>query len=263
MAELCFNTMNHSAWFGIRSDLEAQARAAAAAGFRWFGPDVFSIEQHGDPERLAAHIEAAGLRCFEVAALTIDASPLDAQLDALERAVRALRPSWVLTNVDVPPDVAAEPLRRAADRLGEAGARLAIEFLPFTAARSIGDALEAIDRAGLGDRAGMLLDTWHFFNGPDDWRDLEELPLERIAYLQLDDHVMPAAEPLHESTVHDRVMPGEGSFDLPRVAATLRDKGFDGMISVEILSRSWREGDLDAFARACHESSARFWPGAS
>ncbi len=58
-------------------------------------------------------------------------------------------------------------------------------------------------------------------------------------------------------------MPGEGSFDLPRVREVLRAKGFDGVISIELLSRTWREADLGAFTRACYESSARFWPGAT
>ena len=44
MAELCFNTFNRSAWFGVDPDLPAQLAAAAQAGFRWWGPDVFSLD---------------------------------------------------------------------------------------------------------------------------------------------------------------------------------------------------------------------------
>jgi hypothetical protein len=38
MTELCFNTMNHSAWLGIDAHLADQVPAAAAAGYRLFGP---------------------------------------------------------------------------------------------------------------------------------------------------------------------------------------------------------------------------------
>ena len=44
MAELCFNTFNQSAWFGVDADLPGQLVAAADAGFRWWGPDVYSLD---------------------------------------------------------------------------------------------------------------------------------------------------------------------------------------------------------------------------
>ena len=44
MAELCFNTFNLSAWHGVEPRLIEQIDAAADAGFRLFGPDVFSLD---------------------------------------------------------------------------------------------------------------------------------------------------------------------------------------------------------------------------
>ena len=265
MAQLCFNVFNESGWFGGTPDLPRLIRAAAAAGFDRVGLDVYSLAAHtqagGRLEDVAGWIEAAGLRCAEIAALMIGPDPaeVDAQLAVLEPMLRALRPEWVLTNADVDPDAhAAGELRRSAERLGAHGARLAVEFLPFTRVRSIGGALELIRRSG--SDAGVLVDTWHFFHGPDGWDELAALPLDRLAYVQFDDHPALESPDLREECLHRRVFPGEGIFELDRFCAALRGRGFDGLVSLEVLSRAWRGGDLERFARRAYETTVRYWP---
>ena len=55
----------------------------------------------------------------------------------------------------------------------------------------------------------------------------------------------------------------EGEFDLIRYCDTMRAKGFDGVVSVEILETDFRaRGDHEEFARRVFETSARFWPPA-
>jgi sugar phosphate isomerase/epimerase len=264
VAILCFNVFNDSAWFGRAPDLQRLLRAAAAAGFETVGLDVYSLAAHreagGRLEDVAAWIDAAGLRCAEIAALLVgpDSAAVDAQLAVLEPMVRALRPAWVLTNADADPDArTAAQLARCAERLGAHGARLAVEFLPFLRVRSIAGALELVRRSG--SDAGVLVDTWHFFHGPDGWAELEALPLERLAYVQFDDHPPLESDDLREECLHRRVFPGEGTFDLDRFCRSLRGRGFDGLVSVEVLSKAWRGGDLEAFARRAFESSAPYW----
>jgi sugar phosphate isomerase/epimerase len=265
MAQLCFNLFNESGFFGQLPDLAGQIRAAAAAGFRAVGPDVFSLARHaqagGRVEDLAELIAQQGMRCPEIAALMIneDRDQVDAQLALFAPAVRALRPDWILVNSDVPPGPrSAELLHRCAQRLGELGARLAVEFLAMMRLNSIASSLEWIERAGADD-AAVLVDTWHFFLGPDDWDDLARLPLGRLAYVQFDDHPALASSDLAEETLHRRVFPGEGTFDLARFSQSLRARGFDGLVSIEILSKQWRGGDLAAFARRAYETTAPYW----
>ncbi len=265
MGQLCFNLFNESAYFGPMPDLPRQIRAAAGAGFDSVGLDIFSLarlsETGGRVEDVAELIGSLGLRCPEIASLMIsdDAAETEAQLARFEPAVRVLRPEWILVNSDQPPSPqTAGEFRRAADRLGRYGTRLAVEFLAISRVHSIADALELIDRAGVSD-AGVLVDTWHFFLGPDDWNDLAELPLERIAYIQFDDHPAITSDDLREETINRRAFPGEGLFDLERFSRTLRARGFDGLVSVEILSKAWRGGDAEEFARRAHRSSAPYW----
>lgn len=265
MTTLCFNAFNESAYFGAMPDLPRQVRAAARVGFDAIGLDVFSLSAlrraGGRIEDLAELIGSVGLRCPEIASLMIGEDPAEteAQLAEFEPAVRALRPDWILVNSDHAPSAAtAGEFRRAADRLGRHGARLAVEFLAITRIHSIADALELIDLAGVAD-AGVLVDTWHFFLGPDDWNSLAKLPLERIAYVQFDDHPAIATDDLREETIDRRVFPGEGLFDLERFSRTLRARGFDGLVSVEVLSKQWRGGDVDAFVERAHRTSAPYW----
>lgn len=265
MAELCFNLFNESGYFVPRPDLPRQIRAAAAAGFDAVGLDIFSLaklaEAGGHVEDVADLIEREGLRCPELAAVLISADPAEteAQLALFEPAVRALRPDWILVNSHLPPSPqTAGEFRRVADRLGVLGARLAVEFLAFSRVHSIADALDLIDRAGVAN-AGVLVDTWHFFLGPDGWDELAELPPERLAYVQFDDHPAITGDDLREETIHRRVFPGEGLFDLERFSRTLRARGFDGLVSVEILSQTWRGGDIEEFVRRAYRSSAPYW----
>lgn len=265
MAELCFNLFNESGYFVARPDLPRQIRAAAAAGFDAVGLDIFSLaklaESGGRVEDVAELIRREGLRCPEIAALLISEDPAEteAQLAAFEPVVRALRPDWILVNSHLSPNAqTVGEFRRAADRMGALGTRLAVEFLAFSKVHSIADALELIDRAGVAD-AGVLVDSWHFFLGPDGWDELAELPLDRLAYVQFDDHPAIVGDDLREETIHRRVFPGEGLFDLERFSRTLRARGFDGLVSVEILSQPWRGGDIEEFVGRAYRSTAPFW----
>ena len=85
MFELCFNTMNRSAWFRPEGDpdLPGQIRAAASAGFGSVGPDHFSIVRHvergGTVEDVARTITLQPEATFSIpgapGVLTADASP--------------------------------------------------------------------------------------------------------------------------------------------------------------------------------------------
>src|SRR5687767_12413283 len=109
MAQLCFNTFNRSAYFGVDPDLPAQIDAAGAAGFRLFGPDTFSLDAwaadgHAVSE-LGRMLDARGMQCWEIAALNLtgrDETLAEAQHVAELAAV--LRPQWILTNVGAPID---------------------------------------------------------------------------------------------------------------------------------------------------------------
>jgi sugar phosphate isomerase/epimerase len=269
MAELCFNTMNRSAYLLGEEDpdLPGQIDAAARAGFGCMGADSFSIGRYcregGHVEELAERIEARGMRTFELPTLAVnpDRQSTRAETDRLVEIGRILRPEFVQLNLDADVDEGViEDLKRAGDRFGEIGARLAIEYLPWLpVVRDIQSTRQVLDKAGVPG-AGVLVDTWHFTHSEDSWADLEELPLDELAYVQFDDHPALESDDLVDETLMRRAMPGEGVFELERFCDVIRQKGFGGVVSCEILSKETRTMDLDLFATRVHETSRRYWP---
>jgi sugar phosphate isomerase/epimerase len=249
-------TLNHSALFDMDADLAGQARAAAAAGYPLIGPDVFSlrvyVEQGGDLAALADAAADAGIRWYDLAGLTItedrDATLRDAEQQA--SFVQALGCEWA--QVRVPPpvdDVIIATFRSAAELFGEAGAGVTIEYSRFTSIQSSRAARELVHTADdLGVRTGVLVDSWHVFDTDPDFSDLKSCPGSEIPFIQFDDGVTGAADP-RDSTFHHRSMPGDGQFDLDAFAGVLRDVGFDGVVTFEVLSAELRDLDVGEFAR--------------
>jgi sugar phosphate isomerase/epimerase len=269
MAELCFNCMNRSAYLlgDEDPDLHGQIRAASQAGFRLIGPDSYSIRAYcakgGRLEELAERIRGAGMRVFELPALMLgdgDESRKDAE--ELLAMARVLRPDFLQVNVTgvVDAKTLAE-IRRVGEDFAACGTRLAIEYLPWLPdIKNLESTRAMLDRLDL-DGAGVIVDTWHFFFSDDTWEGLAALPLDEIAYIQFDDHPERVSDDLVAETVGRRVMPGSGTFELDRFCDLIRAKGFDGVVSCEILSDATRHMDLDEFARQVHESCVRYWPG--
>jgi sugar phosphate isomerase/epimerase len=62
-----------------------------------------------------------------------------------------------------------------------------------------------------------------------------------------------------DETMNRRAMPGDGVFELERFADTLLERGWEGLVSVEVLSRELSLLPLDEYARRAYRSTARFW----
>ena len=54
-------------------------------------------------------------------------------------------------------------------------------------------------------------------------------------------------------------MPGDGLADLDRLATTLLEGGFEGLVSVEVLNRELRELPVGEFIERAHHSSVGYW----
>jgi len=233
----------------------AQAEAARAAGFTSL---CAFADQAGDDIRRA--FDAAGVDCLDVLALMISKNE-DATLRAAKRAAGAaalMRSPWVTTVLRTPVDERARDLLgRCAAIIADAGSTMALEFSPFSSVTSIGSALEVVETVGVP--AAVLIDVWHFFFGDSTWADLERVPLQRLAYVQFSDAPEPESDDLFRETMDRRVMPGEGTLDLKRFASTLMARGFDGVVSVEVLSRDLSALPVVEFARRAHDATARYW----
>jgi sugar phosphate isomerase/epimerase len=267
MAALSLNTFNRSAWHGVDPDLPGQIRAAAEAGFPMIGPDRFSLDHWTGNGRSLAElrrlIDRAGLRCSEIAAAFDLVPSREETLAGARHALTladALGTPFVQTNSHLPVSPESCDLFAECARIVKpSGAKLAMEYLPFTPINNIATARALVEHAGIGN-SGIVVDSWHHWRGTDRAAELKALPADRIAYVQFDDALPMVGDDIVQETIHRRTFPGDGEFDLEGFCAPLKANGFDGIVSVEVLSLDWRErGDLGEFARRAYAGSRRYW----
>jgi len=270
MTEFCFETINWSPYFGFdKPDLRAMIRIASETGFSAISFDLPSIAyfmaHDGSLAELRQSLDAHRLRLLAVHSLSIDddVAGVAALTHAAMESCTALGADYFHAGVIAPVDANVVAATRRAERIcRDSGVGFAIEFLPFLPVASIAETRALLDAAGIKGR-NLVIDTWHFFNGPDDWDQLERISADEIAYIQFNDHGPLASDDLLHETTQNRVMPGEGGFDLERFAALFRRIGYDGVVGIEILSRAARAEPIAAVARRMIETTRPYWSAES
>lgn len=229
--------------------------AASTAGFTAAGINADRVD--------ATAVEAyagAGVGCHELLALVVgdDESATMGSAEQLADRARTIGAEWVLTvfTDKVPPG----RIQRCAKLFDAAGAGMAVEYTPLGAIPTISDGMEMVRAANSGGRAGLMIDSWHFCFSDNTWDDLAAVPLDDIAYLQFTDALEPEnRDRMIRESLHRRAIPGEGMLALDRFAATLLDRGYDGIVSVEVLSAQLRELPVDALAARLYTTTAAYW----
>jgi len=139
------------------------------------------------------------------------------------------------------------------------GMGCAIEFVAGWGVDSIDKALSLAVAAG--DRVGVVLDSWQFFRAGSTWTALAQLPADRIAFVQIADAPAAPQPDLTFEMSHQRLMPGRGELDLLAFREALRNRGYDGVVSVEVLSAQWRTRPLAEFAATTLAMAKALWQG--
>jgi sugar phosphate isomerase/epimerase len=211
---------------------------AARAGFTAVGLDDLTTRGR-DPNEVGALLRAHGLACTDVGVLRVGEGEVPAQAERLAALASATGAGTCIAALYTPtPDEAIADLRTGVAILAEAGVRTALEFAAYGCLRTMAGAVEICAEIGW-ERCGLLVDTWHFFRGGAPWPLLRSLEPGQIALV----HVNDAPEPIGDDLVHEsrfrRTPPGAGTFGLGEFAGALDAVGYDGVVSVEVLS-----GDL-------------------
>jgi sugar phosphate isomerase/epimerase len=123
------------------------------------------------------------------------------------------------------------------DQAADRGIRVGLEAMPFSGIREIATAWEIVRRAG-APNGGLVVDPWHVYRGPAPDRDLEVIrtvPGEKIFTLQLDDGPATAEADLRAETMHHRLLPGDGAFDLTRFLAAVWASGARPVVGPEVM----------------------------
>ena len=142
------------------------------------------------------------------------------------------------------------------DRAAEHGLLVHLEWLAWSRIPDLATALEIVT---LADRpnGGLNIDTWHCARTDTRAADLLAVPGDRVLAIQVDDGPAQAEENLIEATLHARLVPGEGAFDLHGYLASLHRIGAGAPIGVEVFSDDLHAlGPVEAAQRAADATRA-------
>jgi sugar phosphate isomerase/epimerase len=98
--------------------------------------------------------------------------------------------------------------------------------------------------AGTGNSAGTVTpDVWHMFRGGSNIDALDSIPPDHISCFHWND--APKEPERAKQTDADRVYPGDGIMPLALIAKKLREKPWNGCLSLELFNRTyWKEDPL-------------------
>ncbi|MEU1185599.1 TIM barrel protein [Streptomyces sp. NPDC005820] len=251
----------------LSGSLTEKLTAAARAGFD--GVEIF------ENDLLASPLSPEGIRarCADLG-LTVDLYQPMRDVEAVPEAefARTLRRArhklelmgrlgadTVLVCSSVSPlaedddALAAEQLARLADLAQDFGVRVAYEALAWGRHVSTYDhAWHIVDTAG-HPALGTCLDSFHILSRGSDPKGIEDIPGEKIFFLQLADAPLLGMDVLQWSR-HHRCFPGQGGFDVVDLVRRVLHTGYDGPLSLEVFNDVFRQAEAGPTAVDAHRS---------
>ncbi|MGW3591579.1 bifunctional sugar phosphate isomerase/epimerase/4-hydroxyphenylpyruvate dioxygenase family protein [Streptomyces fungicidicus] len=240
----------------LSGSLTEKLTAAARAGFD--GVEIFENDLLAaalTPEEVRARCADLGLTVDLYQPLRdIEAVPADLFARNLRRArhkfalMRRLGADTVLVCSSVDPAavdddaLAAEQLRELAYLADDFGIRVAYEALAWGRHVSTYAHAWRIVEAAAHPALGTCLDSFHILSRGSDPRGIEDIPGEKIFFLQLADAPLPAMDVLQWSR-HHRCFPGQGGFDVAGLVRHVLRAGYTGPLSLEVFNDVVRQAE--------------------
>ena len=230
----------------FESDLVAYSRGGWRTVELWLTKLETYLEGHTRAEArglLEANDLKAAAASFQGGLLLSRGAEREAHWDHYRRRLATLEQLGVPVLVLVP-DFLREPapddFGRAVASLAEAaelarahGVRLALEFQKSARfCASLDTALALVAQCG-APGLGVCLDLFHYYTGPSKFEDLAYLSPENLAWVQVCDL---SGTPRELASDSDRILPGEGDFQLGPIFDHLGRIGYEGGVSLEVLN---------------------------
>ncbi|MEU6524239.1 TIM barrel protein [Streptomyces sp. NPDC046924] len=138
--------------------------------------------------------------------------------------------------------LATAQLSELADLAQDFGIRVAYEALAWGRHVSTYDHAWRIVEAAGHPALGTCLDSFHILSRGSDPKGIEDIPGEKIFFLQLADAPLPAMDVLQWSR-HHRCFPGQGGFDVAGLVRHVLRTGYDGPLSLEVFNDVFRQAE--------------------
>ncbi|WP_314220940.1 bifunctional sugar phosphate isomerase/epimerase/4-hydroxyphenylpyruvate dioxygenase family protein [Streptomyces zaehneri] len=243
----------------LSGSLTEKLTAAARAGFD--GVEIFENDLLASPltpEEIRARCADLGLSIDLYQPMRdIEAVPAEEFARNLRRArhkfelMDRLGADTVLVCSSVSPlaadddALAAGQLSELADLAQDFGIRVAYEALAWGRHVSTYDHAWRIVEAAGHPALGTCLDSFHILSrssGPKDLDGIEDIPGEKIFFLQLADAPLLGMDVLQWSR-HHRCFPGQGGFDVAGLVEHVLRTGYDGPLSLEVFNDVFRQAE--------------------
>ncbi len=220
---------------------DERVRVASTAGFDSVGLSLAQYRQARDDgftdAAMRALLAETGLRVAEIEGpwdwLSGDASSHEDTATILH-AARELGCSHISVVQFVPAD--DDDRLRALGGLCDAaalfGARVGLEFMPFSFLPELSDSWELV-QATDRDNCGLVLDSWHLQRTTGWESTLDAIPRNLLYSIQMCDAALKPETDLREEARHRRLLPGPQSVDVLR---RLQRLDFTGRLSTEVWS---------------------------
>ena len=249
--ELCFNTSTIQP-----TPVDGKIRIAGAAGYEsieLWNDDLTDWEQGGGKlSELKRMLDDHNLAVPDVVHLSgwMDAAEPDFETALLDKARRLMEQGVAVgaPRIIAGPARGRVDLQRAADRycrlieLGrEVGCLPALEFLGFVDhVNNVDVLMEIVTLADLPDTT-VVMDAFHIYRGGGRDEDILKVPGSKVAMFHIDD--APKTDRSRETLADgDRVYPGDGILNLPKMLELLASQGFSGPVSLELFNEDlWRQ----------------------
>lgn len=245
-----------------RSPIPVEDRIAAAAAGGWAGfglvhTDLMAYLERGTLAELRQRLDDHGMQHVELELIehwwadderraTSERVRRDLFAAAAALGARTVKIGPETAGLPVDDDRFAAAFDALATEAAEHGTRVAYEFLPFaTYGPSLEDGIDLVTKVA-NPAGGLCIDIWHVARPRTDYAVIaERVPGEYVFSVELNDGAPEPVGTLFEDTVHRRLLPGEGSFDVPAFIDAVRATGFDGPWGVEMLSDRHRSLPLE------------------
>ncbi|MFI6354584.1 bifunctional sugar phosphate isomerase/epimerase/4-hydroxyphenylpyruvate dioxygenase family protein [Streptomyces sp. NPDC050743] len=251
----------------LSGTLTEKLAAAARAGFG--GVEIFENDLLAcplAPEEIRARCADLGLSIDLYQPMRdVEGIPEEIFVRNLRRArhkfelMNRLGADTVLVCSSVSPDAvdddarAAGQLARLAGLAEEFGIRVAYEALAWGRHVNTYEHAWRIVEAADHPALGVCLDSFHILSRGSDPKGIEDIPGEKIFFLQLADAPLLAMDVLQWSR-HYRCFPGQGGFDVAGLVRHVLAAGYRGPLSLEVFNDVFRQADAGPTAVDAHRS---------
>lgn len=261
--ELAMNELS----FGKRGDLIRDIELCARLGFREMEISKGCLRSYlragGTLEELRGHLEGRGIRpvCLNsIESITFNGKRGERQLLELSEylfyCAKAIGCPCVevIASFKAPTEVweeVREETVRVLTRLSDAarpfGIRLALEYMgvPASSVKTFAQGLEIVRGVGR-DNVGLLVDTWHHYASGSTPEELTGAKAGEIFMVHTSD--CPRGEALSIPRA-ESYLPGEGEAPLGEMLSALREIGYEGAVSVEVMAPALQELEPEELAR--------------